>query len=178
MYMEVKKWKRDEMPYYIFACFKCGRMLYVKTVQKTKKCLTCNRVHQVAKLPHNTEMVYGMSKAIDAVKQKQNALAILETGHTPDLRTNNDFHTVSHSIEHSIPNKKLLKSNEIDINYAEAFKALLKDLSLKFTRFPGYMILMMAPDYHIPEPEVPILLSTFTQKGYLVVLQNDYYTIK
>jgi len=150
--MEVKKWKRDETPYYIFACFKCGRMLYVKTVR--------------------------MSKAIDAVKQKQNALAILETGHTPDLRTNNDFHTVSHSIEHSIPNKKLLKSNEIDINYAEAFKALLKDLSLKFTRFPGYMILMMAPDYHIPEPEVPILLSTFTQKGYLVVLQNDYYTIK
>ena len=138
--MEVKKWKRDETPYYIFACFKCGRMLYVKTLQKTKKCLTCNRTHQVAKLPHNTEMVYGMSKAIDAVKQKQNALAILETGHTPDLRANSDFHVASHSIEHLEPHKKPIKSNEIDINYAEAFKALLKDLFLKFTKASSFFL--------------------------------------
>ena len=176
--MEVKKWKRDETPYYIFACFKCGRMLYVKTLQKTKKCLTCNRTHQVAKLPHNTEMVYGMSKAIDAVKQKQNALAIQNTGHTPDLRANNNFHIGSHSIEHLEPHKKPLNSDEIDIDYDEAFKALLKDLFLKFTRFPGYMILMMASEYYIPEPEVSLLLSTFTQKGYLIALQNEYYTLK
>jgi len=176
--MEIEKWEKDETPYFLFACFKCGRVLYVKTVQKTKKCLTCNRVHQVAKLLGGTEIVYGMSKAIDEVKQRQNALAILEVGHTPDLRANSDFHVASHSIEHLEPHKKPMKSNEIDIDYGEAFKALLKDLSLKFTRFPGYMILMMAPDYHIPEPEVPILLSTFTQKGYLIALQNDYYTLK
>jgi len=137
-----------------------------------------NRVHQVAKLPGDTEIVYGMSKAIDAVKQRQNALAILETGHTPDLRGNSDFHVASYSIEHLEPHKKPLNSDGIDIDYAEAFKALLKDLFLKFNRFPGYMILMMTPDYHIPEPEVPILLSTFTQKGYLIALQNNYYTLK
>ena len=176
--MEIEKWKKDETPYFLFACFKCGRMLYVKTVQKTKKCLTCNRVHQVAKLPGGTEMVYGMSSAIDAVKQKQNELAILEVGHTPDLRANNSFNIASHSIEDLEPHKMPLNSDEIDIDYSKAFKALLKDLFLKFTRFPGYMILMMAPEYYIPEPEVSLLLSTFTQKGYLIALQNDYYTLK
>lgn len=176
--MEIKKWKKDETAYYIFACFKCGRVLYVKTVQKTKKCLTCNRVHQVAKLPSNIEIVYGMSSAIDAIKQKQNALAIQKTGHTPDLRSNNDFHFALHSVEQPDPHKKLSKPDEIDVDYADAFRALLKDLFLKFTRFPRYMIVMRAPEYHIPEHEIPLLLSGFTQKGSLIALQNDYFTLK
>ena len=62
--MEVKRWEKDINPYLVFPCVKCGRWLYVKKTQKTKKCLICNRTHQVKNLHNSAEVVEGMTKAI------------------------------------------------------------------------------------------------------------------
>ncbi len=175
--METNKWKKDKTPYYIFACVKCGRTLYVKTTQKTKKCLNCMRIHHLAKLPDTTEVIYGLNNTINAVKDKQHTLAIKETGHTPDLRSNNEFRVRTHPAKPSNFSKTLLGVDHGDSAYVKEFKTLLLDLFSKFKEFPQYMIHIMSSEYHIPDSEIPLLLSRFIHNGMLIALPNDYFTL-
>ena len=124
--MESKAWKRDETPYYVFACIKCGRYLYVKTTQKNKKCFSCGRVHQVIRIKKNAETVNGITPANNIVKQRQNELAIKELGGNPDLRSCNEFSVAGHSeIAITKTSKKGMDEDEI---VEENFKRLITDL--------------------------------------------------
>ena len=83
--MEEIAFKKDESPYLVFTCKKCRQYSYVKTTQKTKKCLRCGRTHQVKDILSLGEIIYGMTAAVEVVKQKQTELAI------PEFRSEGDF---------------------------------------------------------------------------------------
>ena len=67
-------WKKDETPYIVFSCSKCKQFTYTKTTQKLKKCVRCGRTHIVANIEEQGEIVYGISKAVELVKIKQNEM--------------------------------------------------------------------------------------------------------
>ena len=135
------------------------------------------RTHRVAKLPDTTEVIYGLNNAINAVKDKQHTLAIQETGHTPDLRSNIEFRIGTHSANPSNFPKTLLGVELIEGAYAKEFTILLLDLFSKFSHFPRYMIHMVSSEYHIPHSEIPLLLSRFLHSGILIALPNEYFTL-
>jgi len=81
--MEEGALKKDQNPYLLFACSKCKQYLYVKTTQKTKKCLRCGRQHKVSSIINSGEIVRGITKAVEMVQFRQNELAIIELGTTP-----------------------------------------------------------------------------------------------
>ena len=83
--MEDVGFKKNETPYLVFACKKCKEFSYVKTIQKTKKCLRCGKTHQVRDILNKGEVVNGMTEAVNAVKRKQNEIAI------PEFRSGGDF---------------------------------------------------------------------------------------
>jgi hypothetical protein len=89
--MEKGKWKRDETPYLIFQCSKCQQYSYVKTTQKTKKCLRCNHTHQVQHLLGKGEIVKGMTAAVERVIILQNKLSRNNLGRNPDLVSEKGF---------------------------------------------------------------------------------------
>ena len=93
--------KKDETPYLIFACKKCKEYSYVKTTQKTKKCLRCGRTHQVQRILNDGEVVCGMTEAVNSVKRKQNELAI------PEFRSGSDFVVSINNIATPRSKKKL-----------------------------------------------------------------------
>ena len=82
---------KDESNYIVFSCTKCHQYSYVKTTQKTKKCLRCNRTHQVQTLLGSGEIVKGMTAAVERVKVLQNELAEKELGRSPGLVSSKGF---------------------------------------------------------------------------------------
>jgi len=62
---------------------KCKQYLYVKTSQKAKRCLRCGQYHKISSIINSGEIVKGLSEAVDAVKTRQNELAIKELGNVP-----------------------------------------------------------------------------------------------
>lgn len=159
--------RRDETPYLIFACKKCGEFSYVKTIQKTKKCLRCGRKHQVQDILKKGEVVSGMTEAVNAVKRKQNELA------TPEFRSGNDFVVATHSVVRPKIRKNDLKNKNQEIDYKQKFTEMLFELSKLYKRFPKYMLEIMSEDYGIPAIELKTLIRNAKKSG--MVIKNDEY---
>lgn len=171
--MEEIAFKKDETPYLIFACRKCQQFAYVKTTQKTKKCLRCGRTHQVSSLSEG-KIVYGMTAAVDTVKKKQTELA------TPEFRSQSDFIINTNSIK----NKRDIFSFSENLKGTEPentlkFKNLLLKLSKLYGKFPKYMIEIIAENDGIPSQDLPNLIKEFKKKGFLTLLKDEdfYYKI-
>ncbi len=171
--VEETVFKKDKTPYLIFACKNCQQFVYVKTTQKTKKCLRCGRSHKVKTVLNEGEIVHGMTLAVDTVKRKQNELAV------PEFRSQNDF----------IIDTKSIHNNDISFSYAKAkfsdepdnslkFKTLLLNLSKLHRKFPAYMIEIMAEDIGIPSHEIPRLIKKFKKKGFLIPLKDAQFYYK
>ncbi|MFX1337762.1 MAG: DUF1922 domain-containing protein [Promethearchaeota archaeon] len=174
--MEINRFKIDENPYIIFKCFKCHQYIYVKTSQKTKKCLRCGHCHKVKDLINSGEIIKGLTNAIATVKEKQNNLAVEEFNREPDLRTMNDF-CFPRNISPPTKIKKNLKEKENENGYSENFKQLLFELSKRYEKFPSYMISMLIDEFKIPFSELHILMNKFKRQGFLIPLKNNYYKI-
>ena len=121
--MEEAGWKKDEKPYLIFTCSKCKQYLYVKTLQKTKKCLRCGRQHKVSSIINSGEIVKGITKAVEMVKTLQNELVIKEIGNTPELRAIDDYTVRKIDRKHG----EIFKTNNIDEDdeLANIFKKMI-----------------------------------------------------
>ena len=171
--MEETAFKKDETPYLIFACKKCQQFLYVKTTQKTKKCLRCGRSHQVKNVLNEGEIVSGMTLAVNTVKGKQNELAITE------FRSQNDFIIDTKSIQNnSLTFAYSKKENSDEPDNRLKFKTLLLNLSKLYSKFPAYMIELMAEDTDIPNQELPRLIKKFKKKGFLIPIKDELFYYK
>jgi len=180
--MEEIAFKKDETPYLVFTCKKCRQYSYVKTTQRTKKCLRCGRTHQVKDILSLGEIVYGMTEAVNTVKQKQTELA------TPEFRSEGDFVVATNKFPTRTPVKKSKRKvlSEIDsdknINsdLKEQFSEILLELSKLYGKFPKYMLEIMAENYGIPALELKLLIKSFKKKGVLTVLKNEdfYYQLE
>lgn len=178
MIMELPKFKKDRSPYCIFQCQKCGRWLYVKTTQKTKRCLACRRVHQVRDIEKKAFKVEGLTQAIKNVKNKENERYNQEQKAEPDLRAEGDFQiTIKDKISIG-PKLEKPEINKEEINYEHLFKSMLLDLSEKYPKFPGYLIPIMAQEYGIPKQEIKHLIAQFKRNEWLNCLNNNYYEIR
>lgn len=160
--MEDIAFKKDETPYLIFACKKCGGFSYVKTVQKTKKCLRCGRKHEVQDIFKKGELVSGMTEAVNTVKRKQNELA------TPEFRSGGDFVVATHSVARPKSMKNALESKDQEIDYTPKFNEMLFELSRLYKKFPRYMLDIMAEDYKIPPIELVSLIRSAKKSGMLI----------
>ena len=159
--------KKDENPYVIFACFKCKQYMYVKTVQKGKKCLRCGRNHKVSSVIDNGEIINGITDAVNLVKQKQNEFAIKEIGGNPDFRSSGDF--ISSNKIKFVPESKKKPLEEIE-DYSFEFKRMLVEISTSYKSFPYYIIEMLAEEYKIPSEELKNSCFTiFPQRKYLQI---------
>lgn len=175
--MESPKWKKDTSPYIVYTCLKCGQYSYVKSTQKTKKCLRCNRTHQVKNITWGV-VVKGMSAAIETVKEKQNTLAIKELGEHPDLHTHTDFCIASAKGENmSKSMKKGNKTIQEGEDYEGKFREGLEQLSKIYTQIPDYLVKMMVEEKLIPFNEGELLIKKFVQLGTLIPLKNNYFKI-
>ena len=166
--MEETAFKKDETPYLIFTCSKCRQYSYVKTTQKTKKCLRCGRTHQVKDILSLGEVVYGMTAAVDTVKQKQSEIAI------PEFRSEGDFVVATNKFPSRTPVKESKR------NFKEQFSEVLLELSRLYGKFPRYVIEIMADNYGIPAVELKLLIKSFKKQGILTVLKNEdfYYQLE
>jgi hypothetical protein len=166
--------KKDETPYLIFACNKCQQYSYVKTSQKTKKCVRCGRLHQVKSLLNEGVIVCGMTLAVNTVQRKQNELSV------PEFRTHGDFMiTTNRSSNNTSSMSPLVKKIKNKNENISKFKALLQELSNLHDKFPAYMIEIMAENGGIPSQELPHLIKMFKKRGYLILLKDEdfYYKI-
>ena len=166
--------KKDETPYVIFACKKCQQYCYVKTVQKTKKCLRCGRMHQVQDILKNGDTVSGMTEAVNAVKRKQNELVI------PEFRSGSDFVVAANNRVRHKSNIRALRGTDQEIDYTSKFAEMLLELSKLYKRFPNYMLDIMAIDYGIPTTELKTLIRRAKKSGMLIKNGDDdlYYRQK
>ena len=161
--------KKDETPYLIFACKKCQQYSYVKTTQKTKKCLRCGRPHQVRDILNKGEVVYGMTEAVNAVKRKQNEIAI------PEFRSESDFVVATHDIIRPTNRVKAIRNDDQEIEYGKKFSEMLFELSKLYKRFPKYMLEIMAEDYEIPAIKLKSLIKSAKRSGELIKNDDDTY---
>ena len=167
--MEGEGWKKDEKSYLVFTCLKCKQYIYVKTTQKTKKCLRCGRQHKVALILNTREIVKGITKAVEMVKTRQHELAIKELGTTPEFRASDDF-TVK-----SRPKKIFAIDNSSNDNdYSSKFTKMLQEISGSYTVFPFYVLEIMAENFDIPVSELKILVKVFQKKGILLRQDGSY----
>ena len=176
--MEELTFRNDETPYLVFACAKCSQYSYVKTVQKTKKCLRCGRTHQVKDILNLGVVVYGMSTAVDTVKQKQSELGI------PEFRSESDFVVATNNFKARAtePKKKKNPLSEIhnneDKSYEEKFKEMLLELSNLYAKFPMYMLKIIAENYGIPTSKLTELVNGSKKAGVLTLLKDERYYYK
>ncbi|MFX0026843.1 MAG: DUF1922 domain-containing protein [Candidatus Hermodarchaeota archaeon] len=167
--MEQKKWEKDQTPYVIFVCSKCKQYSYVRITQKTKRCLRCGRTHQVKSILDKGEIVYGMTEAVNKVKQLQNFLGEAQ------FSTENEFIvSLNNEIIEKIP--KPLKRT---VDFEEKFQKCLIELSLKYRRFPLHLINIMAQDYGIPSSELKLLIKKSIKNGILQTTgkEKSYFTL-
>ena len=169
--MEDIAFKKDDTPYLIFACKKCGGFSYVKIVQKTKKCLRCGRKHEVQDILKKGEVVSGMTEAVNTVKRKQNELA------TPEFRSGSDFIVATNTNIRPKSSIRALRNKDKEIDYTSKFTEMLLELSKLYKRFPNYMLEIMADDYQIPQIELKTLIRSAKKTGMLIKYDDDdiYY---
>lgn len=161
--MENLKRKNDSNPYVVFTCAKCHQYLYVKKTQIVKKCLRCRKTHQVKIILDKGEIVYGISNAVNRIKELQNSFG------------NAQFSTET---EFRVALKKNLKKYNLytDTDYEKVFSNLLNTLSSKYREFPLYMIQLMAKDYQIPSLELKILIKkAIKEKSLILSKKKSYY---
>ena len=176
--MEEIAFKKDETPYLVFTCSKCRQYSYVKTTQKTKKCLRCGRSHQVKDILGLGEIVYGMTEAVNTVKRKQTDLA------TPEFRSESDFVVATNIFKDRATepksNRKTLseKNKDEDKSYKEKFKEMLLELSNLYGKFPMYMLKIMAENYGIPLSKLTELVRVSKKIGLLTVSKDENYYYK
>ena len=171
--MEKISFKKDKTPYLIFTCSKCRQYSYVKTTQKTKKCLRCGRSYQVKDILSLGEIVYGMTEAVNIVKRKQTELAI------PEFRSEDDFVIATNKTPTRTPVKKLkrkvLSDSDKDMDFKEQFIEILFELSKLYDKFPKYMLEIMAENFGIPALELNLLIKSFKKQKVLTVLKNENF---
>ena len=165
--MEDVGFKKDETPYLVFACKKCQEYSYVKTVQKTKKCLRCGRTHQVRDILGDGEEVLGMTEAVNAVKKKQNEIAI------PEFRSGGDFVIATNTIARPESKVNPIRSEDQEINYEQKFTEMVIELSTLYKRFPKYLLEIKAEDYQIPPVELKSLIRNAKKSGILIKNEDD-----
>ena len=169
--MEKAEWKKDETPYLVFRCHTCKRYLYVKTIQKSKKCPRCGHTHTVSTILKSGEIINGLTNAIKTVKEKQNEVALKEMGNPLEFRGSQDF---------KIVRKQKIKSyqpNDRGGQLTETFKRMLIDLSKTYKEFPYYILEVIADNYGIPDSEIKMLTRYFLKQGFLIRLNNYLYSI-
>lgn len=168
--MEDKTWERDRTPYILFACEKCHQYTYVKSTQNSKKCVRCGYTHKVNKIRYQGEIVNGISRAVELVKQKQNEIAIKELGSEPEFRTSGDF-----IVTGKIKSQKIIVNNDSgDVDYLDRFKQMLSNISETHNLFPYYIIEIMAENYGIPQTEVKLLTRKLQKQGYLIRKNGEF----
>lgn len=160
--MEHKKWEKDSTPYLIFKCTKCQQYSYVKTAQKTKKCLRCGRTHQVKNILDKGEIVYGMTEAVNNVKQLQNSLG--------EAQFSSEKEFILHSKTKVVSDKFISEENK---DFTVLFQNLLSTLAAKYNKFPYYMIELLAPEYGIPASEIKILIRESIKIGTLKYIRKE-----
>ncbi|MFX0001310.1 MAG: hypothetical protein ACFE9Q_11300 [Candidatus Hodarchaeota archaeon] len=170
--MEDMAWKRDKTPYLVFPCMKCKQYTYVRTTQKTKKCVRCGHSHIVIKILENGEIVKGISSAVESVKRRQNELALEELGNYPEFRASNDYKIDNLVKSH----KKIIEEDNDNENYAK-FKKLIIELSELYREFPYYVIEVMAEKYGIPDSEVKLLTRNFLNQGILLQIEESLFKL-
>ena len=166
--------KKDETLYVIFACKKCQQYSYVKTTQKTKKCLRCGRMHQVQDILKNGDTVSGMTEAVNAVKRKQNEIVI------PEFRSGSDFVVNANNRVRPKSSIKALRGTYQEIDYTSKFAEMLLELSKLYKRFPSYMLDIISTEYGIPAIELKTLIRSAKKSGMLIKNGDDdlYYRQK
>lgn len=174
--MEEEGWKKDENPYLVVTCLKCKQYMYVKTTQKTKKCLRCGRQHKLLSIINSGEIVKGMTKAVEMVKTRQNELAKEETGTTPEFRAAEDFTVKSRINQPSDVRSKVSFSSD-DSDLAATFKKMLHEISSTYSKFPYYVFEILAENYAIPTSELRILVKNSLKEGYLIRSGDNSYII-
>lgn len=164
--------KKDKTPYLIFACKRCQHFSYVKTTQKTKRCLRCGCSFQVKSILNEGEIVSGISNAVDAVTRKQNELSVPEFRSQGDFVINTGDKIPKKQNLISLPKEEFKERTEADVK----FEALLYNLSKLYGKFPAYMIEIMAEDNGISREEIPHLIEIFQKQGILIQIKdNDFY---
>ena len=171
--MEETEWKKDETPYLIFRCSKCKRYLYVKTIQKSKKCLQCGHIHKVSSISKSGEIVNGMTNTIKTVKDRQNDLALKEMGNNLEFRGSQDFRVVRKQKDNRLQINEMKTNNEL----TKKFKGMLIEISKTYKEFPDYIIEVMAENYKIPNSEIKMLIRYCLKEGFLIQLDNYLYSI-
>ena len=171
--MTEEGWKKDEKPYLVFECHNCHEYSYVKTTQKTKKCLRCGKNHIVLRIMNTGFIVKGMSKAVECVKRKQE-----EKFGTSNLQSNSTFvPAMNLNKVESIGYHNISAKPDDNDGYYEQFKVMLTYLSELYKIFPRFMIELMAETKHVPLEEITFLINESVQKGFLIKTQTDYYRI-
>ncbi len=170
-----EKWQRDTTAYVIFRCAECGQCMYVKSTQKTKRCLRCRKTYKVPVILDKmvVEEVNGMTNAVERVKELQHQLALKQLGNEPDLATPDSFAVASCSPRRGkrtsgIPSQKLTPLEQ-------RFLALLRDVSAKYEVFPFYLLGLASIEYGFEANELELLVRTFVKKGILVKKAQNYY---
>jgi len=177
--MEEAGWKKDEKPYLIFTCSKCKQYLYVKTSQKTKKCLRCGKKHKVSSIIISGEIVEGMTEAVEMVKRRQNELAIKELGHTPELRAEGDFSVIrKRNFYGNNSETGLSHVDDIDNILESKFDEMLNEVSESYDEFPFYVLEMMVENYNIPLDELKMLVKKALLKGDIICIDGGLYKIE
>lgn len=158
--------EKDQSNYIIFSCTKCHQYSYVKTTQKTKKCLRCGRLYQVKSLLASGVIVKGISAALHKVKELQNQLG------SPNFRTTQEFVIAAKN-----RTKNFIQTTELEPNTLK-FLSLLKDISHKYKLFPLYIIELMAPDYNISKEVIAKLISQSLKSRILLKKEGGQYYVK
>ncbi|MHA1372915.1 MAG: DUF1922 domain-containing protein [Promethearchaeota archaeon] len=173
--MEEAEWKRDETPYLVFACYKCHQFSYVKTTQKTKKCLRCGHSHQVESLLRKAEIVNGMTSAVNRVKFLQNELGYEELKEEPDFASEGGFKIASNN-EGKERNVSIMpqKKGDEDEQLFDSFILMLRKLSEMYRTFPKYIIEIIAENKNIPQSEITRLIRRSLKEGYLKSHDGNY----
>ena len=177
--MEKGKWKRDETPYLIFQCSKCQQYSYVKTTQKTKKCLRCNYTHKVYNLLGHGEIQKGMTNAVNRVKELQNELARKDLGKNPELISGNGFSLPQNEEFTQASGKYYFHKQVIERqeDYYPIFLAMLRELKVHYKKFPRYLIDIMAESKGIPRSELSRLIRKAFREKFLDQ-ECDLFSIK
>ena len=173
--MEEVRWKKDETSYLLFSCEKCGRWLYVKTTQKNKKCLSCRKTHNVNSIKNRSEVVKGITSAARRVKDLQHELAQKEGEGLPDLRSEDDFSTITTKSSQLSSNKISSKRCNKNIDLSRQFYKALLDV--KFQSFPFYIIEMIAEELEIQKSDLIMLMRGYIKAKILIPLPNQYFKI-
>ncbi len=174
--MEEVGWKKDENPYLIFTCSKCKQCLYVKTTQKSKKCLRCGRQHKVSSIINSGEIVKGVTKAVEMVKARQNELAIKELGNMPEFRAVDVYIVRSRKNRSSEVSPESFTTFE-DSDLTNKFRKMIHEISESYNKFPFYVLEIMAENYAIPLFELKFLVKDSLKEGFLILSEDNSYKL-